>query len=378
MADILKVIGLMSGTSLDGVDGAILDTDGEAIAAPGPAITLPYHAWTRAMLHAALEAAAHTPPEGPVPADIAKAERLLTDAHAAAVSALLEKSGLKPSDIALLGFHGQTVLHRPSDRRTWQIGDGAALARATGIAVVNEFRNADVAAGGQGAPFVPLYHLVLTREMEQPIAVVNIGGVANLTYVGARGELIAFDTGPGNAALDDWAFAHTGVPVDRDGKLAAKGRVNETVLAFMLNHPVFLQPPPKSLDRFDFPMAAVDGLSGPDGAATLTAFTAAAIARATEHLPQPPKRWIICGGGRRNPMLMAELRGRLTGEVISAEDAGWRGDFLEAEAFGYLAVRSVRGLPLSLPSTTGVPHPMPGGRLHKPQGPMPANQGVTP
>ena len=184
-----------------------------------------------------------------------------------------------------------------------------------------------------------------------------------------EGELIAFDTGPGNAALDDWALAHTGEPVDRDGKLAAKGRVNETVLAFMLHHPMFLQPPPKSLDRFDFPMAAVEGLSGPDGAATLTAFTAAAIARANEHLPQPPKRWIICGGGRHNPVLMRELRARLTGEVISAEDAGWRGDFLEAEAFGYLAVRSVRGLPLSLPSTTGVPHPMPGGRLHTPQGP---------
>jgi anhydro-N-acetylmuramic acid kinase len=377
MADVLKVIGLMSGTSLDGIDAAILDTDGEAVAIPGPALTLPYHPRTRAMLHAALEAALHTLPEGPVPADITKAERLLTDAHGAAVSALLEKAALKPSNIALLGFHGQTVLHRPSDRRTWQIGDGDALARATGIAVVNEFRAADVAAGGQGAPFVPLYHLTLTRTMERPIAIVNIGGVANLTYVGAGGELIAFDTGPGNAALDDWALAHTGEPVDRDGKLAAHGHVNETVLACMLRHRMFLQSPPKSLDRFDFPMAAVEGLSGPDGAATLTAFTAAAIARANEHLPQPPKRWIICGGGRQNPILMRELRERLTGEVTRAEDAGWRGDFLEAEAFGYLAVRSVRGLPLSLPSTTGVPHPMPGGRLHTPQAPL-SGQGVTP
>jgi len=369
MADVLKVIGLMSGTSLDGIDAAILDTDGETVAAPGPALTLPYHAETRAVLRSALEAALQTPPEGPVPAGIAKAERLLTDAHDAAVSALLAKAALKPSDIALLGFHGHTVLHRPAERRTWQIGDGEMLARATGIPVVNEFRTADVAAGGQGAPFVPLYHLVLTHKMERPLAVVNIGGVANLTYVGAGGEPIAFDTGPGNAAIDDWALAHTGAPVDRDGKLAAKGRVNETVLAAMLRHPMFLQPPPKSLDRFDFPMTAVAGLSGPDGAATLTAFTAAAIARANEHLPRPPKRWIICGGGRHNPMLMRELRARLTGEVITAEDAGWRGDFLEAEAFGYLAVRSVRGLPLSLPSTTGVPHPMPGGRLHSPQAP---------
>src|SRR6266700_292530 len=330
MADVLKVIGLMSGTSLDGVDAAILDTDGEGVAVPGPALTRPYDAWTRAMLRAALEAALHTPPDGPVSADIAKAERLLTDAHGAAVLALLEKAALKPGDIALLGFHGQTVLHRPSDRRTWQIGDGEALARATGIAVVNEFRAADV---------------------------------------GAKDELIAFDTGPGNAALDDWALLHTGKPLDSDGKLAARGRVDETVLASMLHHPMFLQPPPKSLDRFDFPMTAVEGLSGPDGAATLTAFTAAAIARANEHLPRPPKCWIICGGGRHNPVLMRELRARLTGEVISAEDAGWRGDFLEAEAFGYLAVRSVRGLPLSLPSTTGVPYPMPGGRLHSPHTP---------
>jgi anhydro-N-acetylmuramic acid kinase len=377
MADVLKVIGLMSGTSLDGIDAAILDTDGEELARPGPALTLPYDSGIRAMLRAALEAASHMPPEGPVPADITKAERLLTDAHGAAVFALLEKAALKPGDIALLGFHGQTVLHRPSDRRTWQIGDGEALARATGIAVVNEFRSADVAAGGQGAPFVPLYHLVLTRKMERPIAVVNIGGVANLTYVGAGGELIAFDTGPGNAALDDWALKHTGEPVDSDGRLAAMGRINETVLASMLRHPMFLQPPPKSLDRFDFPMTAVDGLSGPDGAATLTAFTAAAIARANEHLPKPPKRWIICGGGRHNPTLMRELSARLTGEVISAEDAGWRGDFLEAEAFGYLAVRSVRGLPLSLPSTTGVPHPMPGGRLYRPPA-APNRQGATP
>jgi anhydro-N-acetylmuramic acid kinase len=366
MADVLKVIGLMSGTSLDGIDAAILDTDGEGIAIPGPAITRPYHAWTRAMLHAALAAGARTHPEDPVPEEIEKAERLLTDAHAEVVKELLAQAGLKADDIAYLGFHGQTILHKPSDHRTWQIGDGAALARTTGIAVVNQFRNADVAAGGQGAPFVPLYHLVLARDMELPVVVVNIGGVANVTYIGPGGELIAFDTGPGNAALDDWAFKHTGEAVDRDGKLAAKGQVNETMLAFMLHHPVFLQPPPKSLDRFDFPMAAVEGLSAADGAATLTAFTAAAIARAEEHLPFSPKSWIICGGGRHNPVLMKELRARLKAEVLSAEDAGWRGDFLEAEAFAYLAVRSVRGLPLSLPSTTGVPYPMPGGKLHLP------------
>jgi anhydro-N-acetylmuramic acid kinase len=364
MAAVLKVIGLMSGTSLDGIDAAILDTDGEDIAIPGPALMLPYHVWTRAMLHEALKLAAQTLPAAPVPLEIQKAEKLLTDAHANAVRALLGKANLAPEDIGYIGFHGQTVLHRPAEKRTWQIGDGAALARATGIAVVNEFRLADVAAGGQGAPFVPLYHLVRAKDIERPLAVVNIGGVANITYIGAQGELIAFDTGPGNAALDDWALKHTGEAVDRDGKLARAGEVNETVLAFMLDHPVFLKPPPKSLDRFDFPMKVVDGLSAADGAATLTAFTAAAIGRANEHLPEAPRAWIICGGGRHNPVLMQELRARLSGKVMTAEDAGWRGDFLEAEAFAYLAVRSVRGLPLSLPSTTGVPYPITGGRLH--------------
>jgi anhydro-N-acetylmuramic acid kinase len=366
MAAVLKVIGLMSGTSLDGIDAAILDTDGEDVAIPGPALTQPYHAWTRAMLHEALKRAAQTPPYAPVAPEIEKAEKLLTDAHAGAVQHLLETANLTAADIAYIGFHGQTVLHRPADKRTWQIGDGAALARATGIAVVNEFRLADVAAGGQGAPFVPLYHLVRAKGLERPLAVVNIGGVANVTYIGSKGELIAFDTGPGNAALDDWALKHTGEAVDRDGKLARAGEVNETVLAFMLDHPVFLKPPPKSLDRFDFPMAVVEGLSAAEGAATLTAFTAAAIARANEHFPQTPRMWVICGGGRHNPVLMEELRARLSGKVMTAEEAGWRGDFLEAEAFAYLAVRSARGLPLSLPSTTGVPYPMTGGRLHQP------------
>jgi len=363
---VLKVIGLMSGTSLDGVDAALLDTDGESIALAGPAITLAYHAWTRTMLQAALEVARNWRAGAMVPAEIEKAERLVTDAHAEAVLALLAKAGLKAPQIDLLGFHGQTVLHRPAERRTWQIGDGAGLARTTRIAVVNDFRSADVAAGGQGAPLVPLYHLALSHRLERPVVVVNIGGVANVTYIGREDRLIAFDTGPGNAALDDWALKHTGEPVDRDGALARAGRVDEALLAFMLGHPSFLESPPKSLDRFDFPFTAVSGLSAADGAATLTAFTAASIARANEHFPLAPKSWIICGGGRRNPVLMEELRRRLTGTVETAEGAGWRGDFLEAEAFAYLAARSVKGLPLTLPSTTGVPYPMPGGKLHGP------------
>jgi anhydro-N-acetylmuramic acid kinase len=357
----------MSGTSLDGIDAAILTTDGETVAVPGAALSVPYDARARTMLHEALAAARdYRPGTEPAP-EIAKADKLLTDAHADAVRALLAKAGLRPSDVAYIGFHGQTVLHRPAECFTWQIGDGQALADAVGIPVVSRFRQADMSAGGQGAPFVPLYHLVLARGMARPVAVVNIGGVANVTYVGADDSLIAFDTGPGNAALDDWAMKHAGEPMDRNGHLARAGAVNATVLAAMLDHPMFDRKPPKSLDRFDFSMTMVEGLSAADGAATLTAFTAAAIARAAEHFPQRPERWIICGGGRHNPALMDELRKRLGGPVLSAEDAGWRGDFLEAEAFAYLAVRSARGLPLSLPSTTGVPRPMPGGTLDRPR-----------
>jgi len=366
VSKLFKVIGLMSGTSLDGVDGAFVTTDGETVAKPGAALTFPYLGETRAKLHAALAAAKSMTRGAPVPPEVAEAERVLTEAHIDLVAHLLAQTRLEPSDIDYIGFHGQTVLHRAAERWTWQIGDAAQLARETGIAVVSDFRSADVAAGGQGAPFVPLYHLVLARRQKRPLVVVNIGGVANVTYVGADDSVIAFDTGPGNAALDDWAFAHTGERYDIDGTLARAGRVDEARLAQLLNHPVFNVPPPKSLDRFDFPASAVDGLSGPDGAATLTAFTAASIARARVHFPDAPKTWIICGGGRHNPVMMEALRHRLEGVVKTAEDAGWRGDFIEAEAFGYLAVRSVKGLPLSLPSTTGVPYPMPGGALHRP------------
>jgi anhydro-N-acetylmuramic acid kinase len=362
----VTAIGLMSGTSLDGIDAAVLITEGDAVAIPGAELSVAYDPGTRALLREALEALRTYRAGDPAPPAIAGAEKRLTDAHGEAVKVLLARAGLGPRDIAYIGFHGQTVLHRPAERLTWQIGDAARLANALGIPVVSRFREADVAAGGQGAPFVPLYHLVLVRGMERPVAVVNIGGVANVTYVGADNSLIAFDTGPGNAALDDWAVQHTGEPMDRDGRLARAGQVNAALLAHLLGHPMFEKPPPKSLDRFDFPMALAEGLGAADGAATLTAFTAATIARAAEHFPQPPRRWIVCGGGRHNPALMAELGARLEGAVMTAEDAGWHGDFLEAEAFAYLAVRSARGLPLSLPSTTGVSQPMPGGTLTRP------------
>ncbi|HEX3674983.1 MAG TPA: anhydro-N-acetylmuramic acid kinase [Rhizomicrobium sp.] len=362
-----KVIGLMSGTSLDGIDAALVETDGEDIAIPGATLATAYDAETRAILRAALDEARGVAEGAPVPWSIREAERRLTEAHAEAVKALLQKAGLSPRDVALIGFHGQTILHRPHDRWTWQIGDGALLARLTGIDVVNDFRSADVKAGGQGAPLVPLYHAALVRKsgmFAKPVVLANIGGVANVTYVG-ESEILAFDTGPGNAPIDDWALAHTRKPVDEDGALARKGKVDHAVLTKMLAHEFFDVVPPKSLDRLDFTADAVRGLSPEDGAATLTAFTAASLARAREHFADPANTWIVCGGGRHNPVMMAELRARVNAPVLSAEDAGWRGDFIEAEAFAYLAARSVKGLPLSLPTTTGVREPMTGGKFHK-------------
>ncbi len=368
MADILKVMGLMSGTSLDGIDAALVDTDGEDVVVPGAALMLPYDAQTRAMLRAAIGEAQNVAAGAPVPQSIREAERRVTEAHADAVSALAKKAGLQASEVSLIGFHGQTILHRPQQRWTWQIGDGALLARMTGIPVVNDFRSADVKAGGQGAPLVPLYHAALVREATSlipPVAMINIGGVANATYIG-RDTILAFDTGPGNAAIDDWAHRHTGKPVDQDGELARRGRVDDRVLMAMLDHPFFAQTPPKSLDRMDFATDAVEHLSPEDGAATLTAFTAASIARAREHFPDPATTWIVMGGGRLNPKLMEEIRARVNAPVLSAEDFGWRGDFVEAEAFAYLAARSRKGLPLSLPTTTGVALAMSGGKFHRP------------
>ena len=371
MPQIQKVIGLMSGTSLDGIDAALIETDGETVVRPGPSLTIPYTAQTRALLRAAIDDApgvadANFEEGGPLPHSIREAESRSSEAHARAVKALLDKAGLGPADVALVGFHGQTILHRPAQRRTWQIGDGALLARLTGIDVVNRFRHADVAAGGQGAPLMPLYHAALSAGsgLPKPLVVVNIGGVGNITYI--DGDLVlAFDTGPGNAPIDDWMQRHTGKAVDECGALARTGRINDAALAVMLAHPFFDRVPPKSLDRQDFGMNAVEGLSAADGAATLAAFTACAIARAMEHFPKTPMTWIICGGGRHNDFLMDQLRARLPGNVLKAEGARWDGDALEAEGFAYLAMRSVNGLPLSLPTTTGVPHPMTGGELHK-------------
>lgn len=347
-------LGLMSGTSLDGIDAALIRTDGERVTELGPWSTTPYEESLHKRLSGAL---------GGGDADVALS-RAVTMAHGEAVEALLDGAGIRRAEVHVIGFHGHTLLHRPARKLTVQIGDGACLAGCTGIDVVNDFRAADVAAGGEGAPFAPLYHAARAGSLGRPLAVLNIGGVANVTWIGEDDDLIAFDTGPGNGLIDHWAARHLGEPMDRNGRLAASGQVSEARLDAVLSRSYFLKSPPKSLDISDFTTACVDGLSPADGAANLTALTAATVAAAVVHLPAAPQRWLVTGGGRRNPVLMAMLADRLGVRVDAVEVAGWRGDALEAEAFAFLAVRSLRGLPLSLPGTTGVPAPCRGGRVH--------------
>jgi anhydro-N-acetylmuramic acid kinase len=348
-----RAIGLMSGTSMDGIDVAAIETDGTTVGWTAPSMTLTYEPGLRARLG---EAVLH--PDG----DLGGLEAELTDRHAEAVRSYIATLPAEKRAIDVIGFHGHTVLHRPERRYTRQLGDGDRLARALGIDTVFDFRSNDVAAGGEGAPLAPVYHRALAIGLEQPVVFVNIGGVSNVTYVDDE-AMLAFDTGPGNGMIDDWVFAHTGQRYDKDGAIAGRGRVAEDQLAQLLDNPYFGRKPPKSLDRLDFSADPVAGLSLEDGAATLTAFTARAIAEALPHFAHRPKRWLITGGGRHNPTLMAMLRTALPGTVEAIEAIGADGDGLEAQAFAFMAVRSLEGLPISFPTTTGAPAPMRGGRL---------------
>ena len=349
----------MSGTSVDGIDLAIIETDGERVLGLGPALTTSYSDAVRSLIRASFGAAA--PNEA-----TRAAERAVTDAHIDAVRRAVVEHDIALSSLDVVGFHGQTITHRPEKHFTWQIGDGAALAKALGVKVVNDLRQADVAAGGQGAPLVPIYHAALSFELRRPLAVVNIGGVANVTWVGVDGALLAFDTGPGNGPIDDWCVRRAGTRFDKDGAFAAAGKVERSRLERFGEHRYFARKPPKSLDRGDFNDLWADGLSVVDGAATLTWGTARAIALAAHHFPQPVVQWVICGGGARNPTLLRAIAEETGGKVGSADSLGWNGDAIEAQAFGFLAVRSLRGLPFTFPTTTGVKRPQTGGRLHLP------------
>lgn len=354
-------IGLMSGTSMDGVDVAAIETDGERVAWMGPSSTVPYAPGLRARLDRAVRDPAAAAP------DLGALTRDLTDAHATAVEVLLPMLLATRRRVDVVGFHGHTLFHRPAEHRTRQLGDGPGLAARLGIDVVYDFRSADVAAGGQGAPLAPVYHQALAALLAKPVAMLNLGGVGNVTWIGER-ELIAFDTGPGNGLIDDWVRARADRPYDDGGRIAAAGLIDEARLAILLAHPYFDRPPPKSLDRLDFTLAPVEGLALEQGAATLAAFTVRAVARAEEHFPAAPRRWLVTGGGRRNATLMRMLQEALAAPVEPIEAIGADGDALEAQAFAFLAVRSLCGLPISFPRTTGVPEPLCGGRLARATG----------
>jgi anhydro-N-acetylmuramic acid kinase len=364
----LTAIGLMSGTSFDGVDVALVETDGETITRLGPIGYRSYAEEERQLLRSAMQAAARITRRDDRPGAMRDAEGLVTAAHFQAVEAFLREHGIERGKVDVVGFHGQTLLHRPQSRLTVQIGDGATLARELRIPVVYDFRAADVEAGGEGAPFVPVYHRALARQLDEPrpIAVLNVGGVANLTYLDGEADPVAFDTGPGNAPIDEIVFSRTGKRFDRDGILASQGAARWDIVEAALADPFFARKPPKSLDRAQFARFPMDSLKLEDAVATATAIVAGSIGRALRHLPNVPATWVVAGGGARNRTLMKLLRSNLLAQVLVAEAVGWSADALEAQAFGYLAVRSLKALPLSYPSTTGVKAPMSGGVLARP------------
>lgn len=357
---------------MDGIDIAILRTDGVDRVEFGPAAFFPYDAEFRWKLAQSLETAKQIQHREERPGNLEALEREITERHADAIKSLLSKTSEHPE---LIGFHGQTVLHRPQNTLTVQLGDGELLAHLTGIPVVYDMRANDMAHGGQGAPLVPAYHAALARSKAAewrdlyPVVFVNIGGISNITYVPTAGDPIAFDTGPGNALIDQWVAREGGVPFDDGGRIASEGGIIETAVERYLQNPFFARSGPKSLDRLDFTLDQLGALDLSDGARTLAAVSARSILKAVDHLPEKPKLWIICGGGRKNPNIVADLRvgaALQNAEVIVAEDAGWNGDFTEAEAWAYLAVRAAKGLPLTYPSTTGCRAPVSGGEFARP------------
>lgn len=368
----MRVLGFMTGTSLDAVDMAVLETDGEDIQAFGPAGERKLTDATRDLLLEATRAALAWGAGEPRPEVFARADAAVADEHYAAADAFLAEHRLSWPEIDLIGMHGQTVLHRrPRDGvpgQTVQLGDAARLARLTGRPVAFDFRSADVAAGGEGAPIAPAYHLARAEasDLEPPLAVLNVGGVANVTFWRGGQDLVAFDTGPGNGMLDLLVQSRGAGRYDAGGNFASVGRVDEAIVRALLAHPYFEAPPPKSLDRYDFSLEPLEPLQLEDACATLVAFAAEAVRLGFERLGGRPREVIVTGGGRHNPELMKAYAARLPMPVRAAEEVGWRGDSIEAEAIAYLAARTERGLPITFPGTTGVKAPTPGGRIVRP------------
>lgn len=368
----MRVLGFMTGTSLDACDMAVLETDGENIQAFGPAGERKLTEATRDLMLAATQAALGWKRGAPEPDIFAEASLAMAREHLEAGVEFLEANHLAWSQIDLIGMHGQTVFHeRPQEGRkgrTAQLGDARWLAAASGVPVAFDFRSADVAAGGEGAPVAPIYHLARARAsgLAAPLAVLNVGGVANVTFWSGGNELVAFDTGPGNGMIDLLVQARTSGRFDEGGKYASVGRVDDIALNVLLGHPYFQAPPPKSLDRFDFSLEPLDRLELEDACATLTAFAAEAVKLGFARMGGEPAEVIVCGGGRHNPALMKAFAERLPVPVRPAEDYGWRGDSIEAEAIAYLAARCAKGLPITFPATTGAPQPLTGGRIAHP------------
>ena len=372
MGKIMTAIGLMSGTSMDGIDVALLRTDGDAIVEQGPSAGYAYEARFRDRLKQGLEDAKSIASREQRPGILADLERELTLRHVEAVQAFLRQNNILRESVDVIGFHGQTVLHRPDDALTVQIGDGALLARETGIDVVYDMRANDMEHGGQGAPLIPAYHAALARnaaangELVQPVVFVNIGGISNLTFIGADVGLVAYDSGPGNTLIDQWVEAHAGIPFDQGGMIASEGSVLPDLAERYLLNPFFSSDRRRSLDRNDFAPPRGKDANLEDGARTLAYVTAAAIIKSASHLPAAPRTYIVCGGGRLNPVIMRDLASEAKAHganVLTAEAVGFNGDSMEAEAWAYLAVRAQRGLPLSYPGTTGVRQPVTGGKF---------------
>jgi anhydro-N-acetylmuramic acid kinase len=370
----MRVLGFMTGTSLDACDMAILETDGQTIDAFGPAGERKLTDATRDIVLAATHEALKWKRGTPEPLVFAAAAAAIAREHFEAAEAFLAANDRAWSDIDLMGMHGQTVLHeRPQEGRvgrTVQLGDAQWLADAAGVPVAYDFRTADVAAGGEGAPLAPIYHLARARTsgLSAPLAVLNVGGVANVTFWSGGEEIAAFDTGPGNGMIDLLVQSRGAGRFDDKGRYASVGKVDEGILRGLLGHSYFQAPPPKSLDRYDFSLQSLDALQLEDAAATLVAFAAEALKAGFDMMGGTPTELVVCGGGRHNPEIMKAFAQRLSVPVKTAEDHGWRGDSIEAEAFAYLAARTIRGLPISFPNTTGVPTPMTGGRIARPMG----------
>jgi anhydro-N-acetylmuramic acid kinase len=371
----MLAIGLMSGTSMDGIDVALIDTNGEGAVQRLASAEFPYDAAFRRTLAGSLETAKTMKSRTERPSALSEVEREITDRHAAAVHAFVSQAGHQISDIGIVGFHGQTVLHRPDQGLTVQLGDGRRLASKIGIPVLFDMRANDMVHGGQGAPLVPAYHAALAAGLDpvfsggEPVCFVNIGGISNITYVQSGKAPIAFDTGPGNALIDQWVERHAGIPFDDGGRIAAEGSIVRAVVEAYLGKSFFGTKPPKSLDRNDFTLDEASELELSDGARTLAHVSAKAIFACVAHLPRPPGLWIVCGGGRKNQTIMSdliELAEATQSRLLAAEDCGFNGGSMEAEAWAYLAVRGLKGLPLTFPETTGVAKPVTGGILAHP------------